>query len=532
MATTYLFEELDEATRDYLTAVRAAEGSGSPGVFAATKDSLPGCGCIAGPIVVIATLLGTLPTWTGVIFNDPVGVALLQTAGFLVGGWLLAAGFRGNGSSKNAGTWVYADPLHLYEAYREQVTITPIEELSDAHYTHNYDSNGNYQNSVIAISIGRDVATVTIQHENRAEQLVTYLNYLAWARGPEGEDRADLGPADLGALARYVVRNGDEPKDVDGNINLDLVELDIHEVPEEPSRDGRALPAFLPYVLMFAGGILSFFLFGFVINPWRRDDAIFARVTEETQPPSMQPGALRAYLIDPRNKRHRAEVLAKLPGFYTQPIAHVERFAANPQLGKGMGEVLKSLSTAEQPVVSLKVTETQSPPGGGGDAKDSREVRMRTAFADAVNAAFANEPWGRQIQPPPEHTWTSPNDPPPIGHQLIAFVEAPEAEAGQPAKGIHFDISYAIKETAAANGQYQIVATVILKADIEQAAVGRGQFIVPGTFTLAELNQPFELNPNPPAGHPLTRLKDELIRQMIGSSSAPPQQQPNMFGQP
>ena len=58
---------------------------------------------------------------TGLIYKDPVRIAFLQTAGLLVGGWLLFAGFRGGkGTNKIAGSWVYVDPLHLYEAYREQ----------------------------------------------------------------------------------------------------------------------------------------------------------------------------------------------------------------------------------------------------------------------------------------------------------------------------------------------------------------------------------------------------------------------------
>src|SRR4051812_18828705 len=118
MSTTFNFEELDEATHHYLVAGRDAEGLGSPGGFAATSDALPGCGCIAGPIVIILTLVATLTTWLGVIYDDPVGVALLQTGGLLVGGWLLVAGLRGSkrGNNKIAGTWVYVDPLFLYEA--------------------------------------------------------------------------------------------------------------------------------------------------------------------------------------------------------------------------------------------------------------------------------------------------------------------------------------------------------------------------------------------------------------------------------
>ena len=76
MPQTFLFEELDDATRDYLIAVRAAEGSATPGMFAATSSALAGCGCIAGPIIIIATLCLTLTNWINVIYDDPVRVAL------------------------------------------------------------------------------------------------------------------------------------------------------------------------------------------------------------------------------------------------------------------------------------------------------------------------------------------------------------------------------------------------------------------------------------------------------------------------
>ena len=131
MSTTFKFEELDGTTHDYLVAVRDSGGLGSPGVFASTKDTLPGCGCIAGPIVVVVTLLATLTTWAGIIYDDPVGVALLQTAGLLVGGWLIAAGFRGGkGTDKVAGTWVFVDPLFLCGTGFQPVAVGQVGNLS------------------------------------------------------------------------------------------------------------------------------------------------------------------------------------------------------------------------------------------------------------------------------------------------------------------------------------------------------------------------------------------------------------------
>lgn len=495
MATTFIFEELDDKTRDYLTAVRDNEGAGSPGVFATTSDSLPGCGCIAGPIVIAATLLFTLTTWIDVIYNDPLGVACLQTAGLLLGGWLLTAKFRGRGG-RNAGNWVYVDPLHLYEAYREQVTVTPIDEVADASYTHNYDSNGNYQNSVINIVLGGNgFAAVTINSENRAEQMVTYLNYLAWARGPDGGDRADLAPADLGGLARYVVRNGDEPKDAENNINLSLIELDIPEVPEEPAREGRATPAFLPYVFMFVFAVLCFLVMGFVINPVVRDDAIYDAVMKDnTSPPMTEPRFLRAYLTDPRNKLHRAQVVERLGRFYTPAMDHVVRHGTDKRLAQGMADVLGGLSKAEQPVVSLRITETKSPAGAGD--RGARESKLRTEFADGLVGAFAAQPWGQPIQLPPG--MTAKETLPPIGHQLIAFVEPPDDD-----KPVHFDVGYAFEPTG--NDAYQLRATVTLRSSIEDKDGATSQFTLPSTYTAAQADQA------------VTELKNELIRRMVGA---------------
>ena len=227
------------------------------------------------------------------------------------------------------------DPLFLYEAYREQITLTPVEEVAEASFTHNYN-NGNYQNSVVRISMGgRNVTVVTLTNEARAEQMVVYLNYLAWARGPDGGERANLAPATLGGLAKYVANNDHEPLDAESNINLNLIELDITEVPEEPTREGRSIPGVLPYIFMLIFAVLCFFFMAYVVNPPIRDDAIYDAVMKE---PSVEPRFLRAYLVDPRNTMHRDEVTKKLSEFYTAPINHVKQNKKGPGVERRDGE--------------------------------------------------------------------------------------------------------------------------------------------------------------------------------------------------
>ena len=89
MTTIYLLEELDQPTREYLIRVRDGQDRGTPGIFVPTNNPWPILGCICGPIIVLGTLFFTLNSDTGIVFEDPTRVALLQTAGLLVGGWMV-----------------------------------------------------------------------------------------------------------------------------------------------------------------------------------------------------------------------------------------------------------------------------------------------------------------------------------------------------------------------------------------------------------------------------------------------------------
>jgi hypothetical protein len=507
MAQKFVFEELDETTRDYLTAVRDSEGSGAPGVFAPTASSLAGCGCIMGPIIIVVTLLFTLTTWIDVIYDDPVRVALLQTAGLLLGGWLLVAALRSSaakGSKKYAGHWVYVDPLHMYEAFREQVTVTRVDDAVEANFTHNYN-NGNYQNSVVRVLLGNNkVAQVRLNNENRAEQMVVFLNYLAWARG-EGGERATLPPASLGALAKFVSKNDAEPKDAEGNINLNLVELDITEIPEEPAREGRAMPAFLPYVVILAAGLGIFFVMSRMVNPPLRDDAIYDAVTKN--PGMVEPRFLRAYLADERNKRHRDEAQKQLAQFYNPAIAHVQEKASNDLLKEGMIKVLESVRTADQPIVSMRVTEM--PAGKSGAGERQKRLRERVVGGDAQAGAAGGildelALVSPAITAPPGVVFTQ--QPPPIGHQLLAFVEAPED-----ATNAHFDITYTLKPGTRA-GQYLVEVTVVIRTDVEGQPVATSSLLLPREVTLQEL----DTEPNG-----MDAVRDMIVTAVVGRVGQP-----------
>ena len=82
--------------------------------------------------------------------------------------------------------------------------------------------------------------------------------------------------------------------------------------------------------------------------------------------------------------------MEKLSSFYAPTIDHVTKNARDPVLRDGMVKMLTAMRTAEQPVVSVQVTEEGLPDGG---AKAAREDWVRDEFAKGVNEVFG------QIQP-------------------------------------------------------------------------------------------------------------------------------------
>jgi hypothetical protein len=516
MAQTFSFEELDSGTHEYLTAVRDSQGEGAPGVFAPTTSAMAGCGCVSGVVVIAATLLLTLTTWIDLILKEPMRVAMLQTAGLLLGGWLLVAAIRSSaakGSKSYAGHWVYVDSLHLYEAYREQVTVTPIQSVVEAQFTHNYN-NGSYQNSVVRVVLGGGAASVTLNNEAKAEQIVVFLNYLAWARSREGGERATLPPAQLGGVARYVAEHDVEPKNHDETLDLDLVHSEIDAVPEEPVREGRAAPPILPYVLLVVAGLGIFFVMKEVVNPPLRDDAMFKAITEPEQ--TIEPLFLRVYLLDERNTRHRQKALELLRRKYDQAIGRIQnREGTHPLLNDGMIKLLEALAGPEQPAVSLMVRETGAKAGDA--AAKSRVQKLRDDLVGGIETKTVPHPSGNHqiyvgkggiigelsnAMPPVKHPdptviFTEPRFP--IGAQLIDFADKPEE-----ADHAHIEVTYEFIPEA--DKLYRLSATVEFRTSLDgPPVVPTYRLDLPGQFTEKEFDQQ------------LAMLKDRLVRGMVGN---------------
>jgi hypothetical protein len=125
-------------------------------------------------------------------------------------------------------------------------------------------------------------------------------------------------------------------------------------------------------------------------------------------------------------------------------ILHVTNKAQQPEPRSGMLKILNSLrEDVNQPIVSMQVTE-RSPTNISKGAPE-RVKRLREGLVGGDGLLGRNRDGILDVFATISPSVSIPNvtitpTPPPIGHQLIAFVEKPEE-----AKHAHFEITYDFK---------------------------------------------------------------------------------------
>lgn len=398
---TCRIDELDEETRDYLDAVRSQKGRRMPGIYVPGHTAQPLLALIIGPVIAFFALMQSFLST-----KDAWAVAMLQTAGVLLGGWLVIFAFRRWFASPKrfAGHFTYCDPHHIYQGAGETITITDVSGLTDVDVRHDR-SNGSYSGSTLLLEMDSRRLKIPISGQEAAEHITDFYHTLL--KLPENPDQRwqNLNDVSRAAVARYVVKHDEFPR------NLSEAPMEVEELPENPHIAQRAGFAPLPYLIILLVGGATFAVFWQVNKPIR-DERAFVRAKDAGAP------GLRGYLIDPRNTRHRAEAEEALAKLYDPAIKKIEFGAKDPQAKQGLLAIMEGLRTAPQPVVSIRVTEAQTPPEAiAGKAGRENQIRMDMADAMAMH----------------------------LGSELIGFVQAPE---NTPA---HIELEYSITPTGQAN---------------------------------------------------------------------------------
>lgn len=377
MTQHFTTDNLDADTLAYLKRVSAAEGKRMPGIYNGWSDYWPVVGLVLGFVTLVVTALMTFPPT-----EEPTKEALLQTAGFLLGGWLILAAFRvwaATAAGKRLGRFVYADSQYLYEVKGTAVAVTDLSEIDEAKVTQNFNE-GTYQNSHVAMKMGRERKEFTVYSEKAGRKMSVFLNALAYMRGG-GEGGTDeqlktLPPEEMAAIAKHIAATGNFPRNM-----ADMDETDDVTIPA-PRGGGSGGGGLLWYLLIIVAGAVLFFGFR-SFNSLLREDTIYDRIME--LPAKDQPPALRMYLSHPGFQKRRAEAEAKLDTAYRQATAQMIQ-GNNPEFAEAMRTLVMSLVKKPQPVISLAVEEEGNDP----QAK-SREDATATELADKWGSTIGDE---------------------------------------------------------------------------------------------------------------------------------------------
>lgn len=381
MTDKYRLEELDHETREYLLLAREQQGRGMPGYFVGKADGGPVVGIVLGFAAIIATVLMTFPPT-----DPPAKEAMLQTAGFLFGGWLILAAFRVWGARKagrNAGHFVFADPDSLYEASGSTVAVTDLSNLREAKAAQNF-KDGKYQYTEITLSLRGARRTVKVFNEDRGRRLTVFLNAVAYMRdgGENGRDDRlrKLSPEAMGAVANIVATTGEFPSDPT------RVETETAIRVPQPRRDGRASSGILgmaTVVLVGVGMFLAFLAMDYPV----RDEAVFARI--RALPPLEQAPALRLYLSHDKFTAHRDEALRLLEERYQYGVA-ANINGTNPDMKRGLSEVVLALKDKPTAALSVRTVEEAGPNGPKGGA-ETRQKAAGEKLADKWGSTIGDE---------------------------------------------------------------------------------------------------------------------------------------------
>ena len=427
--------------------------------------------------------------------------------GLLLGGWLIVAFFRfrgTKGSTRTAGHWVYMDALHLYVAHRERVTVIPLEHAANAKFKHNFN-NGKYQNSTVTIWMsGRTSTSFAVNDELRAEAVrdVRQLRGLGAGRRGGRDRRAFAGHAGRGRCAtwRDTTFNRKTPK---GSSTWIYWMSRSRTFLKSQSAKDAAAPSILPYVAMLVAVILLFPFMAFVVNPPVRDDAIFAAVTHDPQ--RTEPRFLRPISSTSATRSIARRSSSSSPDITTRSSITSAPTPQQPELKNGMLALLESLrEEPDQPIVSLRVTERSPDTLSKGAPARVKKLREGIVGGDGLLGANGNgilDVFARvspPIQPPPDVVFTE--KPPPIGHQLIDFVQPPED-----AQHAHIHIIYEFKDQP--DNTYRLAVTVEIRKKVDGDPIAAHTEELPGLYSGEEAST-----------NAITGLRDLVVQWMVGQN--------------
>lgn len=355
---TTSYKNLDEPTRTYLGGVARTKGRGAPGIYVVGRtNAWPVISLTFGGVLLFFGFGLTLASP-----KAPWACALLLTSTTLLGGWMVLYPIR-RWFFSGIGTFQFFDPHTVYESNSGEVTVTNVIDRTNMESTENFNNN-SYTSTSIHFHLPGKTFTSNIASRRDAETVAEYYGYLFEL----GNDAAyqNFSPAELGAVAKYTVIEGQLPSD------LKLVDLTVSEMPMVP--DAKKIGTGLAIrLLVIVGAAVAIFSLSWMFLSPIQDEIAFADAGKY----GVQ--GYRDYLLDERNTSHRDEARAKLKELYQPAIAKAGG-CPNVAEKQAWTDLMTNLSEYEGlPVVSIAVT---------SETEKAHTTAMRAWMADALGSFF------------------------------------------------------------------------------------------------------------------------------------------------
>jgi len=294
---TFIFEELDQPSKDYLLAIGKNKGDGFLGFYSYKSNSwwvflLAGIVFLGG--IPFVNLVDT--------FAEPKAQAMLQTALFLTGGWLMMHSFRRGGFFSNASnlrSFVFVDEKYFWNWNYYSVEVINIENIK--FFECNY--NENYKTYDFRLECDHGFVKMSLSDEEAPSKLYSLLSYKYEINKKLTEGHFRESKWKWLYVLTFGIPKHLKPVNGDDGFVLDeaFKDLSSEGVPDpfKASNEKARIQNYGIFVLVLG---FVFFLF-FQIDIIVRDDQIWESI--QTINSDEKVYWLRIYLRDPRNTRHR-----------------------------------------------------------------------------------------------------------------------------------------------------------------------------------------------------------------------------------
>ncbi len=294
---TFIFEELDQPSKDYLLAIGKNKGDGFPGFYSYKSNSW-GFYLFAGILFLVC-----IPVVNFVdTFAEPKAQAMLQTALFLVGGWFVMHSFRRGGffsNASNLSSFVFVDEKYFWNWNYYSVDVINIENIK--FFECNY--NDNYKTYDFRLECDHGFVKMSLSDEEAPSKLYSLLSYKYEINKKLTEANFTESKWKWLYVLTFGIPKHLKPVNGDDGFVLDeaFKDLSSEGVPDpfKVSNEKARIQNYGIFVLVLG---FVFFLF-FQIDIIVRDDQIWESI--QTINSDEKVYWLRIYLRDPRNTRHR-----------------------------------------------------------------------------------------------------------------------------------------------------------------------------------------------------------------------------------